>query len=63
MRRASGAEAIEKRFLSWNRRGERVVSERMARVKVRVDKVRPMMVRYWKCQPNEALMWLGLLIR
>ena len=63
MRRARGAEAIEKRFLNWNRRGERVVSETMAKVKVRVERVRPMMVRYWKCQPNEALMWLGLRIR
>ena len=63
MRRASGAEAIERKFLSWKRRGDSVVSERMAKLKVRVERVRPMMVRYWKCQPKAALMWLGWLMR
>lgn len=38
-------------FLSLKRRGERVRSESRPNENVRVARVRPMMVRYWKCQP------------
>jgi hypothetical protein len=51
MRRESGVAMRAKRFLRAKRVGERVVSARRAVVKVRVVRARPMMVRYWRCQP------------
>ncbi len=51
MRRERGVEVRERRFLKRKRWGERVMSEREAKAKVRVERVRPIIVRYWKCQP------------
>lgn len=51
IRSSRGAEVELRRFLARKREGERVMSEREAARKVRVARVRPMMVRYWKCQP------------
>lgn len=39
------------RVLRRKIRGERRVSDVRARRKVRVERDRPIMVRYWKCQP------------
>ena len=51
MSTSSGAEATLSRFLIRKRRGERVMSESEPRAKVTVARERPMMVKYWKCQP------------
>lgn len=51
MRKDKGVEVRERMFLVRKRVGERVMSEREPRRKVRVERVRPIMVRYWKCQP------------
>ena len=50
-RTSSGVVHIERVFLRRNKSGE---EERLARrpvVKVRTARLRPIMVRYWKCQP------------
>jgi hypothetical protein len=39
------------RFLARKRAGERVRSAQTPRKKVSVLRERPIMVRYWKCQP------------
>jgi hypothetical protein len=51
IRRARGVDVEERWFLSWKRGGEKVRSERRARRKVRRQRERPIIVRYWKCQP------------
>jgi len=38
-------------FLRRKRAREEEMSEREPQVKVRVERARPRMVRYWKCQP------------
>jgi hypothetical protein len=48
---SSGVEHIDSAFLIWNSRVEEVRSAKAPAVKERVAIVRPMMVRYWKCQP------------
>ena len=50
-RTSSGVVQIERVFLRRKREGE---EDRLARrpvVKVRTARARPIMVRYWKCQP------------
>ena len=42
---------IERLFLRRKRIREVVRSERRPKVKVRTARVRPIMVRNWKCQP------------
>jgi hypothetical protein len=51
MRRARGAEVLLRMVLRRKRWWEWVRSERVAVRKVRVARRRPIMVRYWKCQP------------
>ena len=51
MRRARGVEVLLSMFLLRKRRCEWVRSERAAVTKVRVARRRPIIVRYWKCQP------------
>ena len=51
IRHSSGAEHIESTFLTRNSRGEVVMSARAPTIKVKVARARPMIVRYWKCQP------------
>ena len=51
MRHSIGADATERAFLAAKRRRLRVMSARRPNVKVRVERARPMIVRYWKCQP------------
>jgi len=46
-----GAEATERAFFAAKRRRLRVRSARRPKEKVRVERARPIMVRYWKCQP------------
>jgi len=48
---SSGVVHMESKFLTWNKLGEDVKSARRPETKVRLARVRPMMVRYWKCQP------------
>jgi len=36
------------------------MSARRPIMKVTVARERPIMVRYWKCQPYDWLMWFGL---
>lgn len=43
---SNGALQMDERFLSRNRRGDRVTSARRATENVKVDRVKPMMVRY-----------------
>ena len=47
IRTSIGAAHIDSRFLLWKSRGEPVTSARQPKVKVKVARVRPMMVRYW----------------
>jgi len=51
IRSSRGAAMLARMFLVRKRRGERVRSEARAVVKERVERVRPIMVRYWRCQP------------
>lgn len=51
IRTQRGVVHIERVFLRRKRAGEVRRSARMPVVKVRRARVRPMMVRYWKCQP------------
>ena len=51
IRHSIGAEATERAFLTAKRRRLRVMSARRPKVNVRVERARPMIVRYWKCQP------------
>jgi hypothetical protein len=46
-----GADVMLIRFLARKRAGERVRSAQTPRKKVSVLRERPIMVRYWKCQP------------
>jgi hypothetical protein len=46
-----GADATERAFLTAKRRRLRVMSASSPKVKVKVERARPMIVRYWKCQP------------
>ncbi len=46
-----GAAVMERRFLRRKSCAERVTSESVPRRKVRKERERPMIVRYWKCQP------------
>lgn len=38
-------------FLSAKTLGERVRSDKRPKVKERVETARPMIVKYWRCQP------------
>ena len=60
---SSGVEHSESVFLAANKRGESVMSASSPKINVSVARRRPMMVRYWKCQPYEALMGFGKLTR
>jgi hypothetical protein len=51
IRHSRGAEHMERTFFRRNMRWERVMSAKVPAVKVIVASVRPIMVRYWKCQP------------
>ena len=51
MRTSRGVVHIESLFLRRKRSGEEVRFARRPVVKVRTARVRPMIVRYWKCQP------------
>ena len=51
MRTSRGVARMEKRFLRRKRRREEVMSAKEPSVNVRVERARPRMVRYWKCQP------------
>lgn len=51
MRTSRGVVQIERVFLRRKRVGDKVVFARRPVVKVRRARARPMMVRYWKCQP------------
>jgi hypothetical protein len=51
IRHSIGADATERAFFAANRRRLRVRSARRPQAKVRVERARPMIVRYWKCQP------------
>ena len=51
MRTWRGVVHMERVFLSRKRAGEEDMSARRPVEKVRRARVRPMMVRYWKCQP------------
>jgi hypothetical protein len=51
IRHSMGADATERAFLTAKRRRLRVMSASSPKVKVKVERARPMMVRYWKCQP------------
>jgi len=42
---------MERMFLVWKRERLEVRSERRPERKVRREVSRPIMVRYWKCQP------------
>lgn len=46
-----------------NRRGERVISAKRPKTKVKVERRRPIMVKYCQCQPYEALINVGKLMR
>ena len=46
-----GAEQHERMFLKKKRRLDRVRSASRPRVNVVVASARPIIVRYWKCQP------------
>lgn len=46
-----GVLAMLRAFFMRKRRGEREMSARRPRVKVRVARESPIMVRYWRCQP------------
>jgi len=51
MRHSSGAEQMERMFLAKKSREEMVRSARRPVRKVRLARARPMIVRYWNCQP------------
>ena len=51
IRHSSGAEHMDRMFLTRKIRGDSVMSARDPAAKVRVASDRPMMVKYWKCQP------------
>ncbi len=51
MRTSRGVVHIERVFLRRKRAGDAVRFARAPVEKVRTARERPMMVRYWKCQP------------
>ena len=51
MSRDIGAAVMERRFLMRKIWRERARSERVPVRKVRKERDRPIIVRYWKCQP------------
>jgi len=51
MRRDNGAATVPRTFLAAKRVGERIRSERRPKVKERAEMARPIIVRYWRCQP------------
>jgi hypothetical protein len=51
IRHSIGADATERAFFAAKRLRLRVKSARRPQAKVRVERARPMIVRYWKCQP------------
>jgi len=53
---SNGALHTDNAFLIRNKRGDFVMSANDPKAKVTVAKERPMMVRYWKCQPYEVLL-------
>lgn len=56
IRTSIGQLHTDKRFLTRNSRRDSVTSAMRATANVRVDRVRPMTVRYWKCQPYAWLL-------
>jgi len=56
MRAERGREEVERRDFSWKRLAEERMSARRAARKVRVVSARPIIVRYWKCQPYDVLL-------
>lgn len=63
MRTSIGALATLNAFFIWKRVWFRVTSASRPTAKVAVARARPMMVRYCRCQPYEALTGLGLRTR
>lgn len=51
MSTSSGVVHVDSAFLTRNSVCEEVMSARDPKANVAVARVRPMMVRYWKCQP------------
>lgn len=47
---------MDSTFFTRNNRGESVISAKAPAMKVKVARARPIMVRYWKCQPYESLL-------
>ena len=62
-RTSKGVEHIVRVFLTWKRTGDDVRSAKAPAMKEAVAIVRPMMVRYWKCQPHESFMGVGYSIK
>ncbi|KAJ8609438.1 hypothetical protein MRB53_039109 [Persea americana] len=56
IRHSIGALATLSRFFRRNSRRERVTSARRATMNVMVERARPMLVRYCKCQPYDLLL-------
>lgn len=55
---SNGALHADNAFLIRNRRGDLIMSANDPNANVAVASVRPMMVRYWKCQPYEVFLRL-----
>lgn len=55
-----GAAATARAFLILKMVRERVRSARAPKVKVMVERRRPMMVRNWRCQPNASFLGSGV---
>jgi hypothetical protein len=51
IRHSIGAEVTDRAFLTAKRRRLSVMSASNPKMNVRAERARPMMVRYWKCQP------------
>ena len=51
-----GALQRDKRFLARKSRADKVTSANRPRKKVTVERLNPMTVRYWKCQPYASLL-------
>lgn len=62
-RTSKGVEHIARVFLTWKRTGDDVRSAKAPAMKEAVVIKRPMIVRYWKCQPHESFIGVGYAIR
>jgi hypothetical protein len=51
IRHSIGAEVTERAFLTAKRRRLSVMSASNPKKNVRAERAKPMMVKYWKCQP------------